>query len=132
MAHTTTDAKTAQGVTGEVTYTAPSKAVHRKLIENSVTLLVFLGLFAAFGIWLGGKFLNIDGRLLDVHQNVPTLLLALAGLVTLVPGQFGLSVAGVATVTCCLSIGLRVQQGWPMWAALTASLVVGALVGLVN
>jgi ribose/xylose/arabinose/galactoside ABC-type transport system permease subunit len=132
MANTTTDVKAAEVETRDVASTAPSKAVHRKLIENSVTLLVFLALFGAFGIWLGGTFLNIDGRLLDVHQNVPTLLLALAVLVTLVPGQFDLSVAGVATLACFLSIGLRVQQGWPMWAALTVTLLLGVLIGLVN
>ena len=131
---TTTDADrtTAPGDARDAAAAVHTRAVRRKLIENSVTLLVFLALFGAFGVWLGGSFLNVDGRLLDVHQNVPTLLLALAVLVTLVPGQFDLSVAGMATLGCFLSIGLTVQNGWPMWVAIAATLAVGVFLGLVN
>jgi ribose/xylose/arabinose/galactoside ABC-type transport system permease subunit len=106
--------------------------VRRKLIESSVTVVVFLVIFAGFGLWLGVRFFAINGRLLDVHQNVPILLLGLAVLVTMIPGQFDLSVAGVATLTCFLTIGLTVREGWPFPAALATSLGVGVVVGLIN
>jgi len=109
-----------------------SRLAGARLLQSSITLFAFLIIFAGFGIWLGGGFLNVDARLLDVHQNAPILLLALAALVTLVPGLFDLSIAGVATLTAFLSIGLRVQQGWPFGLVLVASLLVGAIVGLIN
>jgi ribose/xylose/arabinose/galactoside ABC-type transport system permease subunit len=109
-----------------------ARLVRRKLIESSVSVVVFLVIFAGFGLWLGVRFFNINGRLLDVHQNVPILLLGLAVLVTMIPGQFDLSVAGVATLTCFLTIGLTVREGWPFPAVVLASLVVGVVVGLIN
>jgi ribose/xylose/arabinose/galactoside ABC-type transport system permease subunit len=109
-----------------------ARLVRRKLIESSITVLVFLGLFTGFGLWLGGRFLNIEARLLDVHQNVPILLLGLAVLVTLVPGLFDLSVAGVATLSCFLTVGLRVREGWSFPLILLIVLALGMLVGLVN
>jgi ribose/xylose/arabinose/galactoside ABC-type transport system permease subunit len=115
--------------------TAPDRQVQlvrRRLVESSITFLAFLAIFAAFGIWLGGRFINVDARLLDVHQNVSILLLGLAGLVTIIPGMFDLSIAGVATLTSFLVIGLRVQQGWPFPVVLAFTLAVGIVVGLVN
>jgi ribose/xylose/arabinose/galactoside ABC-type transport system permease subunit len=109
-----------------------ARLVHRKLIESSVTVVVFLVLFAVFGVWLGSAFLNVDARLLDMHQNVPILLLGLAVLVTLIPGQFDLSVAGVATLGTYLVVGLRVQQGWPFPVVLLIGLLLGVTVGLIN
>ncbi|MGK5112475.1 ABC transporter permease [Geodermatophilus sp. CPCC 205506] len=109
-----------------------ARLVRRKLVENSITVIVFLGLFAVFGLWLGDRFLNADARLLDVHQSVPILLLGLAVLVTLVPGMFDLSVAGVATLSCFLVVGLTVREGWPFPIVLLIVLGVGVLTGLIN
>ncbi|MDT3444957.1 MULTISPECIES: ABC transporter permease [unclassified Pseudofrankia] len=109
-----------------------SSLVRRKLIDSSITVVVFLGLFVAFGLWLGKVFLNVDGRMLDVHQNVPIMLLGVAVLVTLVPGMFDLSVAGVATLSCFLTIGLTVREGWPFPVVLLVALGLGMAVGLVN
>jgi ribose/xylose/arabinose/galactoside ABC-type transport system permease subunit len=109
-----------------------ARLVRTRLVESSITFLAFLAIFAAFGIWLRGGFLDVNALLLDVHQNVPILLLGLAALATLVPGLFDLSIAGVATLTSFLVIGLRVQQGWPFPVVLIASLAVGVVVGLVN
>jgi ribose/xylose/arabinose/galactoside ABC-type transport system permease subunit len=132
-ANTSTDASLTPEVADAATGSAlHARLVHRKLVENSITVLVFLGLFAAFGIWLGGQFLNVDARLLDVHQSVPILLLGLAVLVTLVPGMFDLSVAGVATLSTFLSVGLTVKQGWPFPLVLVVTLAIGLLVGTIN
>jgi ribose/xylose/arabinose/galactoside ABC-type transport system permease subunit len=105
---------------------------HRKLFESSITGFVFVVIFAIFGLWLDGKFISVSARMLDVHQNVPVLLLALSVLVTLVPGLFDLSVSGVATLACFLTIGLRVHQGFPMWLAIIIALAIGVATGLVN
>lgn len=113
---------------------APSlrRFLARPEIEGSVTFVAFVLLFAGYGIWLGSSFLNIDDRLLDVHQNVPILLLGLAVMVTLVAGAFDLSVASMATLTTFLSIGLASKDGWPFGLVLVVCLAVGVAGGLIN
>ena len=113
-------------------FSMQGRILRRKIIESSITAFVFLLLFAAFGVWLGSRFLNVDARLLDVHQNVTILLLGLAVLVTLIAGLFDLSVAGVATLSTFLTIGLTVKQGWPFWAVLIVAVALGIGAGLVN
>ncbi len=102
------------------------------LTQGSLTTIAFLILFVAYGLWLGDKFVNIDARLLDVHQNAPILLLGLAVMVTLIAGQFDLSVGGMATLTTFLSVGLVVDHNWPFGLVLLACLLAGLLGGLAN
>lgn len=111
---------------------AHARRIRRTFFESSVTTFVFVLLFAAFGIWLGGSFLQADGLLLDVHQNTPILLLSLSALVTVTPGLFDLSIAGVATLTVFSTIGLTVKQGLPLPLALVISEALGITVGLIN
>lgn len=106
--------------------------VSSRIAESSLTVLCFLALFAGYGIWLGSTFLNVDARLLDIHVNVPILLLGLAVLITLIPGRFDLSVASMATLTTFLTIGLTVNQGWSFPIVLLFCLGVGMAGGLIN
>lgn len=99
---------------------------------SSVTFLVFLGVFAWYTIWLGEKFLTTNSRLLDVHQNVPLLLISLGLTVCLISGQFDLSVGGMATLTTYLAVGLSILQEWPFWMVIVACIVVGVVGGAVN
>ena len=108
------------------------RALRRKLLESTVTAFVFLMIFTAFALWLGGRFANVDARLLDVHQNVPILLLGLAVLITLIGGLFDLSVAGVATFSTFMVIGLTVKGGWPFWLVIVVVILVGLLAGAIN
>lgn len=101
-------------------------------VESSLTTLAFLVVFGVYGLWLGDTFLNVDARLLDVHQNAPILLLGLAVMISLVAGQFDLSAASMATLTCFLSVGLTVHQGWPFWLVLIVCVLVGVVGGLAN
>lgn len=100
--------------------------------QGSVTFVAFVAVFAAFGVWLGDQFLDVEARFLDVHQTVPVLILALAVLVTLIAGQFDLSVASMATLTSFLSVGLSINQGWPFAIVLLACLAIGLVGGLIN
>jgi ribose/xylose/arabinose/galactoside ABC-type transport system permease subunit len=100
--------------------------------EASVTVVGFAVLFAGYGIWLGSLFFNVDARLLDVHQNAPILLLGLAVVVTLIAGAFDLSVAGMATLTTFLAVGLEVKSGLPFGLVIVICLAVGAVGGLIN
>lgn len=103
-----------------------------KYLEASAAAIGFLVLFLVFAIWLGPKFSSVQARLLDVHQNVPILLLGLAAMITLVAGCFDLSISGVATLTTFLAVGLTAKSGWPFWIVLIVCVAVGLLVGAVN
>jgi ribose/xylose/arabinose/galactoside ABC-type transport system permease subunit len=108
------------------------RAAASPLVHSSATFIAFLLIFAVYAIWLGSKFLSTDARFLDVHQNVPILVLALAVMVTLVAGQFDLSVASMATLTSFLSVGLVVNQHWSFGLVIVACLAVGLVGGAVN
>ena len=111
---------------------ALNRILGKRSVEASLSVVAFLVLFAIYGIWLGNLFLNVDARLLDIHQSVPILMLALAVLITLVAGLFDLSVAAMATLTTFLTIGLRANQGWPFVWVLIACIGIGLVGGLLN
>ena len=98
----------------------------------SLTFIVFVLVFVGYGLWLGEGFVSASQRLLDVHQNVPLLLVALALLVCLVSGQFDLSVGGMATLTTYMTVGLVVNQQWPFGVVLVACLLIGVVGGAIN
>ncbi|CAN5325915.1 sugar ABC transporter permease [soil metagenome] len=106
--------------------------VRSKAFQSSLTFFVFMAVFVVFSVWLGGTFLNTDARLLNIHQNVPLLLLGLAAMVTLLAGLFDLSIASMASLCTFLTIGLRTQQELPFWLVLVICLVIGGLGGLLN
>ena len=101
-------------------------------VEASSTFFVFIALFVVYGVWLGDRFLNVDARLLDIHQNVPLFLLGLAAMVTLIAGVFDLSIAAMASLTAFLVIGLPVNQGVPFALAVVICLLIGVAGGLLN
>jgi len=103
-----------------------------KGFQGSITFLAFLAVFAVFSVWLGSQFFSVDARFLDIHQSTPVLLLGLAVLVTLIAGQFDLSVASMATLTTFLAIGLKIDQDWPFALVLVACLAIGVIGGLIN
>ena len=54
------------------------RIARRELAETSITVLAFLAIYVAFGIWTHGVFFSVAARLLDIHSSVPVLLLGLA------------------------------------------------------
>jgi ribose/xylose/arabinose/galactoside ABC-type transport system permease subunit len=116
----------------EPTKSGKLRKVKWNAFGSSVTFLVFIAVFAWYSIWLGEKFLNTNPRLLDVHQNVPLLLISLGLTVCLISGQFDLSVGGMATLTTYLAVGLTILQEWPFWLVITTCIVVGVLGGSLN
>jgi ribose/xylose/arabinose/galactoside ABC-type transport system permease subunit len=103
-----------------------------KSFHGSITFVAFLVVFAVYVAWLGDKFADTDARLLDVHQNAPVLLLGLAVLVTLIAGQFDLSVGSMATLTTYLAIGLKAHQDWPFVLVIAVCIAIGVAGGLLN
>lgn len=100
--------------------------------QGALTTIAFVALFVGYFFWLGDTFVNVDARLLDVHQNAPILILGLAVMVTLIAGQFDLSVGGMCTLTTFLSVGLVVQDGMSFGLVLALCLAAGIIGGLIN
>src|SRR5260370_41176135 len=108
------------------------RIARRELAETSITVVAFLAIYVGFGVWTHGVFFSVAARLLDIHSSVPVLLLGLATLVTLMVGQFDLSVAGIATASTYAVVGLTVKQHWPFYVVIIVALGLGVAVGLVN
>lgn len=104
----------------------------RRLAESSGSFAAFLVLFGTYAVWLGGDFVNAEARLIDWHQATAMSLLGLAALVTLVAGQFDLSIAGMASVSAFLAIGLTTRQEWSFFTVLAFCLALGLVGGLLN
>lgn len=96
-----------------------------------LTFVAFVVLFSAFAIWLGPKFVNVNARLLDVHQNSSIYLLALAVMVSLLAGQVDLSVASMATLSSFAVLQLS-NTGIPMVVVIILVVIIGGLGGLLN
>jgi ribose/xylose/arabinose/galactoside ABC-type transport system permease subunit len=106
--------------------------LHGRAMQRWWTMIAFGVLFIAFSVWLGSTFLTVQGRILDIHSNVPILLMALAVLTTLTVGQFDLSVAGTTTLSAYLTVGMVVLHGWPMGAAIALAIAAGLVAGIIN
>jgi ribose/xylose/arabinose/galactoside ABC-type transport system permease subunit len=117
---------------GERRRSRTTQVLGSSTVQASITFVAFLVVFLIYSIWLGGKFTNTDARALDIHQNTPVILLGLAVLVTLIAGQFDLSVASMATLTAFLVIGLKVNQELPFILVLIICLLVGVIGGALN
>jgi ribose/xylose/arabinose/galactoside ABC-type transport system permease subunit len=126
------DLKPAAAADGGSGGSRASQILGSSTVQASITFVAFLVVFLIYTIWLGGKFTNTDARALDIHQNAPVIILGLAVLVTLIAGQFDLSVASMATLTAFLVIGLKVNQDLPFILVLIICLLVGALGGAIN
>ena len=101
-------------------------------VIRSVTVVGFLIIFVAMQFWLTQGFFVAGSRVLNIHQNVPVLLLATAAVVGLLGGAFDLSIAGNATLSAFLTVGLTSRQGWPLPVVLALVLLMGCLVGFRN
>lgn len=100
--------------------------------QGSISFLAFIAVFVGYSVWLGDKFASTEARFLDIHQNAPVLILGLAVMLTLIAGQFDLSVGGMATLTTFLAIGLKINQDWPFLLVVLLCLAIGLAGGLIN
>lgn len=100
--------------------------------QRWATTVVFLLIFTAYFFWLGDTFVTADGRMVNVHQGTAVIVLGLAAVVTLMVGQFDLSIAGMAALTSFLAIGLSTLQGWPFALVLATCLLIGLVGGILN
>ena len=62
-------------------------------------------------------------------QNSYVIIMALGMLLVIVSGHIDLSVGSVAAFTGAVSAVLTVKLGWPVWAVIPATLLIGGLIG---
>jgi ribose transport system permease protein len=68
-----------------------------------------------------------------IGDNYATvLLLAFAATLPLIVGEFDLSIASTFTFVQVIVVGLVLQSGWSVWAAIAVALVAATIVGIVN
>ena len=85
-----------------------------------------------FGIKEPSTFLS-TANFSDIFGSQAVLVVLTLGLLLpLVAGDYDLSVAAVLTLSSMEIALLNVNHGWPIWAAILAALLTGAVVGLVN
>lgn len=121
------------GLTGiQVPVVSRPRMARRELISGSATLIAFALVFAIYGVWLGGNFMNMSARMFDLAHNAPQLILAIGLVVCLSCHQFDLSVGSMATLSVFLTIGLHVKSGVPMWLTIIIAMVIGAAGGVIN
>ena len=62
-------------------------------------------------------------------QNSHIIVMALGMLLVIVAGHIDLSAGSVAAFTGAVSAALTVNAGWPFWAVIPATIIVGGLIG---
>jgi ribose transport system permease protein len=112
---------------------APSTQRSRsRWIERYGTLGFFVLVILVIGAVEQGAYLSADNILLVLGQNSYLAFAACAVTITLIAGQFDLSVGAVLGMSAILVTGLTANQGVPVPLAVGLVLVVGALAGLLN
>lgn len=114
------------------TRTARRSVLLSKPAISSATFVAFVAIFVVMQFTLERGFFLAVPRMLNVHQNVPVLLLATAAVVGLLAGAFDLSISGTATLSTFLTVGLASQQEWNFAVVVVVVLGVGVLAGLAN
>jgi D-xylose transport system permease protein len=82
-----------------------------------------------FSITTGGTFLIPRNLSLLMRQTAVTSILAVAMVLVIVAGQIDLSVGAMCGFLGAVSAVLFIDHSWPLWAALAATLLLGALFG---
>ncbi|WOF24327.1 sugar ABC transporter permease [Microbacterium betulae] len=93
---------------------------------------IFIALIAIvlfFQIVTSGRLLTAGNVSNIIVQNSYILILAIGMVMIIIAGHIDLSVGSVAAFVGAVSGVLIVHWGWPWWAGIVASLLIGAIVG---
>jgi ribose transport system permease protein len=101
-------------------------------LERWALLIIWVGEIALFGVLRPELFLTTGTFQAIFGTEVVLLIASLALLIPLTIGEFDLSVAGTLGIAYVLMGSLNINHGWPLFWAIAAALLAGALVGLVN
>jgi ribose transport system permease protein len=102
------------------------------LVGRWAVPLLLLVLILVFSVSLPSQFLTAGNFRAMILSQAVLLLLAVGVTLPLRAGDFDLSI-GSSMVFCALVLGLVMNNyGWPVWAAIMVSVLIGCLVGMVN
>ncbi|MFJ9627367.1 ABC transporter permease [Streptomyces sp. NPDC101175] len=93
---------------------------------------VLVVLFVGFSLARPESFGTVDNFRAVLNNQVTVVFLAMAVTLPLVVGEFDLSVASTFGLSQMLTVGLVLQHGVPVVAAIAAALAMSAVVGLAN
>jgi ribose transport system permease protein len=96
------------------------------------TVLFFLAFFVLVGVDKGNGFISASNIFTTLADNGHLVFLAVAATITLITGQFDLSLGSTAGLAAVLTAGLTANQHLPIWLAIICVVLVGAIVGAVN
>jgi ribose transport system permease protein len=111
---------------------SPGARQRRFRVDRYATLLFFLCFFGVIGILKGSAFLSWSNLSLVLANNANVALLAAAATLTLIAGQFDLSVGAAAGMSSIIATHLAVVEHTSVVIMLLAVIVVGMLAGILN
>ena len=103
----------------------------KRWIDNLIPFLVLLAVVTTLGTIIPDFF--TIGNLIDTTRQLGEFgIIVIAMMVVMVSGGIDLSVASTFALVNISTLGLTTLAGWPVAPVFMASLLIGALVGLVN
>ena len=103
----------------------------KRWVDNLIPFLVLVAVVTIFGTIIPDFF--TAGSLVDTARQLGEFgIIVIAMMVVMVSGGIDLSVASTFALVNMSALGLTSLAGWPIGLVFIVSLVIGALVGLVN
>lgn len=113
-----------------LSHPAPALQILERAALPILAILVYV--FFAFNPASSGTFPSIANLNIILGSQAVVTLLALASLFPLIAGYFDFSLGAIAAFAQVLTAGLMAKSGWPLWAAVIVSILMGAAVGTLN
>lgn len=104
----------------------------RRFLRSYTLVLAIVVAIAFFSALKPGIYPTGANATSILTGNAPLVLISLGGMIPLIVNQFDLTPAYMATMGGLLVAGFQSFNGMPYWLAILATLVICALVGLVN
>lgn len=103
----------------------------QSMLRYAGLLVVLALLVAVFGLSTN-NFLQPSTAITIANQNADLILVAVGMTFVLVIAGIDLSVGSMLAFSAAVMGALMVDHGWPLWAAVPASVLAGATCGLIN
>lgn len=100
--------------------------------RNISAIYIFIAMFVIFSIWVPDTFLKWDTWKALIDSQAVTAILAIGLVIPLSAGVFDLAIGAELGVGSILVSWFLVDKGVPVVPAILLTVVVGALIGLIN
>jgi len=115
-------------------FTASTGALGTRILRQYSLVFLLVASFVLYSTWskTSSVFLTGDSLRVMVAGQAVIGVLTLGILVTMVAGNFDLSVGNIAGLSQIMTATLYAKHGWGMWAGIIAGVAIGAFVGGIN